>query len=88
MLMRQLINAFPQQMLSKFGLEIKLLLDYLFFRFTISNDVGTPGNLLQNLTFKFRSQNQKLLLLAFTVLLPYAIDKLNEVVQRKNWTDP
>ena len=53
-LMRQLVNCFPQWVVNKYTAEIGLLLDYLFFRFTVATDtVVTPGNLLQNLNYKF-----------------------------------
>jgi hypothetical protein len=58
--MRQLVNCFPHQIVTKYTAELQLLLDYLFFRFTISTeDVMTPGNTLQNLNFKFSSNGSQ-----------------------------
>jgi len=52
--MRQLVNCFPQWVVNKYTAELQLILDFLYFRFTIATeDVITPGNLLQNLNFKF-----------------------------------
>ncbi len=90
--MRQLVNCFPQSFVSRYTAELQLLLDYLFFRFTIStDDVITPGNTLQNLNFKFNniySQKQKALYMVFTVFLPYVVQKLNDIISRNNWSDP
>ena len=57
--MRQFVNAFPSHILSHYQPEIKLILDYLFFRHTIMNakSAVTPGNILQNLRFKGMSFN-------------------------------
>lgn len=71
-----------------------MLLDYLFFRFTVSTDsVITPGNQLQNLNYQFSSdakfmQKQKALLMVLTVFLPYGAAKLNDIISSGNWTDP
>lgn len=85
--MRQLTNCFPQWIISSYTAELQLLLDFLFFRFTVSNDVITPGNTLQNLNFKFRSPKHKALLMVFTVFLPYVVTKLNERISSNNWND-
>jgi hypothetical protein len=82
------MNAFPSNIVNKYSSELKLFLDYLYFRFTISKSVTTPGNLLQNLDFKFTHSSQKLNLLIFTVFLPYISDKLLEFMSRNNWSDP
>lgn len=85
--MRQLTNCFPQWLVSRFTAELQLFLDFLFFRFTISTDVITPGNSLQNLNYTFRSHRQKALLMVFTVFLPYVITKLNDKISSDNWND-
>jgi hypothetical protein len=52
--MRQLVNCFPSRIVSHYTAEIAVLLDYLFFRFTVSTHKRvTPGNQLQNLNFKW-----------------------------------
>lgn len=88
-LMRQLVNCFPQGIVSRYSAEITLLLDYLFFRFTVSKGVVTPGNTLQNLDYKFKQGNkQRLFLMIFTVFLPYVVTKIGEHMSRENWNDP
>ena len=44
--MKQLVNCLPTPLISRWTAELQLLLDYLFFRFTVSRDVVTPGNAL------------------------------------------
>lgn len=87
--MRQLVNCFPQFILTRYSAEIQLLLDFLFFRFTISTEEAiTPGNTLQNLNFKFtKPQRQKALLMILTVFLPYLTTKLSDMISRNNWSD-
>lgn len=63
-------------MVSRYFPEIKLLLDYIYFRFTILVDVNTPGNGLQNLKYKFANHRSKIVLLLLTVLGPYVGSKI------------
>jgi hypothetical protein len=74
-------------LVSRYTAEFQLILDFLFFRFTISTDVITPGNSLQNLNYKFNSHRQKALLMVFTVFMPYVITKLNDKISSDNWND-
>lgn len=71
--------AFPPYFVNNFQAEIQLLLDYLFFRFTILTEkIQTPGNTLQNLNFVFNTksvQKQKFWYMILSVFVPYLMSK-------------
>ena len=83
-----LIQALPSQATARLSNEITLVIDYLFFRFTVaSKETPTPGNKLQNIKYKFTSGRQKMALFLLSVFMPYIFNKLQDLVQRKNWAE-
>jgi len=68
-------------------LEIQLLLDFIFFRFTTAKGIQTPGNQLQNLKYKFKSRKQMMALMLLQILVPYLYEKVYEKIQTLDWSD-
>ncbi|KAM3130268.1 peroxisome assembly protein (Peroxin-2) [Paramecium bursaria] len=65
------------QITTKYHSEVKLLLDYIWYRFTIAVDKPLPGQSIQNI--KFSNQNKLLYLLVF-VLGKYGLSKLSNYI--------
>ena len=87
LLKQSLMKVFPQKIVLNNTLEIQLLLDFLFFRFTTSKGIQTPGNSLQNLKYKFKSNRQMMSLIALQILIPYLFEKIYEKILKYEWYD-
>ena len=53
LLSQQFLKCFSDQVKIKYGPEISLFLNYIFWRETIFKNNQTPGNELQNLKYMF-----------------------------------
>jgi|688.fasta_scaffold1890513_1 hypothetical protein len=87
LLKSSLLQAFPTTIVTKYSHEITLLIDYLFFRFTVATssskfETQTPGNKLQNMRFAFKSKRQVMALFLLQVFIPYCFERLNDIVLR------
>mmetsp|Transcript_25052 Transcript_25052/g.28798 ORF Transcript_25052/g.28798 Transcript_25052/m.28798 type:complete len:273 (+) Transcript_25052:40-858(+) len=85
----RIMDYFPHGMKVKYEDELRLLLDYLFYKMTIGSNNRTPGNLLQNLDFGLDrahliTNKQKFWYVILSILLPYFFKKL-KLDQKFKW---
>ena len=59
----------------------------MFFRFTTSKGIQTPGNSLQNLKYKFKSRKQMMALIGLQLFIPYLFEKVYEKIMKYEWDD-
>lgn len=80
-------KAFAPETVVKRQAELKLFLQYLYFRFTVMKDRATVGEELLNLRYKFRSKFQRFLLMVMRIFVPYLYEKLIDFTARRDWNN-
>eukprot|EP01017_Pseudomicrothorax_dubius_P016384 TRINITY_DN1859_c0_g1_i2.p1 TRINITY_DN1859_c0_g1~~TRINITY_DN1859_c0_g1_i2.p1 ORF type:complete len:306 (-),score=32.90 TRINITY_DN1859_c0_g1_i2:4-822(-) len=81
MLLTSLVRAFEYfdpRTVQKFKEEISLIIDFIFFRFTLAMDLSTPGQTWQNLKLILNQRNKRLYLL-LEIVLPYVYAKASRL---------
>lgn len=85
----KVFDYFPQQVKLKYEDELKLILDFLFYKLTIGSNNRTPGNFIQNLDFGLDHTHgltvkQKIGYVLLSILVPYLYRKF-KIGRKYKW---
>jgi hypothetical protein len=80
-------KAFSPETVVKRQAELKVFVEYLYFRFTVMKNRATVGEELLNLRYKFRSKSQRFLLMVMRIFVPYLYEKIIDFTARNDWYD-
>lgn len=87
----KIFDYFPQKFKINYEDELRLILDYLYYKFTIGSNNQTPGNLIQNLDFgldktHLLTPKQKIGYVFLTIVIPYIFKKF-KINTKYKWVE-